>query len=132
MGQVRVLWRVVAGQHAGQSEDAVVSEAIERIRNAEREAEETEVSARAQGKSLMADAHEAAERALDQMRKAAREEEKALRATSVRQAEGEAEKLVAESLSSVESVRSGAEQRVEAGIKKVMELVTAGAVATRR
>ena len=125
------MWHVVVGQRAGQSEDVVVSEAIERIRNAEREAEEAELSARAKGKSLIADAHDAAERALDQMRKAAREEEKVLRATAVKQAEGEAESLVAESLSSVESVRSGAEQRVEAGIKKVMELVTAGAVATR-
>ena len=114
-----------------QVEGALVSEAIERIRNAEREAEETARAAHAKGKSLIADAHDAAERALDEMRKAAREEEKQLRATAVKEAEAQAADLVSESRSSVEGVRTGAEQRVEAGIKIVLELVTAGAVTTR-
>ena len=53
----------------------MVAEAIERIRNAEREGEELERAARAQGKALIADAHDAAERSLDEARKAGWEEE---------------------------------------------------------
>lgn len=116
---------------AGPVEGAVVAEAIERIRNAEREAEELERAARAQGKALIADAHDAAESSLEQARKAAWEEEKVLRAAAAKEAEGEARKLIEESKSSVESVRASAEQRVEDGIKKVLELIMAGADATR-
>jgi vacuolar-type H+-ATPase subunit H len=109
----------------------VVSEAIERIRNGEREAEEIERAARAQSKALIAEAHDAAERALDETRRSAWEEEKTLRARAVEEAEAEAQALVAESKSSVEGVRASAEGRVEEGIKRVLELVTAGAVGTR-
>ncbi|MCK4409237.1 MAG: hypothetical protein KAW67_04085 [Candidatus Eisenbacteria sp.] len=109
----------------------MVAEAIERIRNAEREAEELERAARTQGKALIADAHDAAERSLDQARKTGWEEEKELRAAAASEAEGEAKKLIAESRSSVESVRASAEQRVEDGIKRVLELITAAADATR-
>lgn len=118
-------------RHHGPVEDAVVAEAIERIRNAEREAEELERAARAQGKALIADAHDAAESSLEQARKAAWEEEKVLLAAAAKEAEGEARKLIEESKSSVESVRASAEQRVEDGIKRVLELIMAGADATR-
>lgn len=109
----------------------MVAEAIERIRNAEQEAEALARAARAQAKALIADAHDAAERSLDEGRKAGWEEEKALRAAAASEAEGEAEKLIAESRSSVESVRGSAEQHVEDGIKRVLELITASADATR-
>jgi vacuolar-type H+-ATPase subunit H len=112
-------------------EGAVVSEAIDQIRSAEQEAGELERAARAQGKVLIADAHDAAERLFDETRKAGWVEEKTLRAAAAKEAEVEAEKLVAESGSSVESVRAGATQRVEAGIRKVLEVITAGAAATR-
>ena len=118
-------------RHHGPLEGAVVAEAIERIRSAEQEAEELGRAARAQGKALGANAHGAAERSLDDARKAGWEEEKTLRAAAAREAEGEAEKLIAESRSSVQSVRASAEQRVEDGIKKVLELITATADATR-
>ena len=120
-----------AARHSGPVEDAVVSEAIDRIRNAEQEAEELERAARAQGKALIAAAHEAAERSLDEARKAGWEEETVLRAAAAQEAEVEAEALITDSRSSVESVRTGAEQRVEAGIKRVLELITVGAAATR-
>ena len=118
-------------RYVGLVEGAVVSEAIDRIRSAEEKAGELERAARAQGKVLIADAHDAAERLLDEGRKAGWAEEKTLRATAVKEAEVEAQKLVAESRSSVESVRAGATQRVETGIKKVLEAITAGAAATR-
>ena len=117
-------------RRAGLMEGAVVSEAIDRIRSAEQEAGELERAARAQGKALIADAHDAAECLLDEARKAGWAEEKTLRAAAAKEAEVEAEKLVAESRSSVESVRAGATRRVEAGIKKVLEVITAGAAAT--
>ena len=118
-------------RHPGPVEGAVVTEAIERIRNAEREAEELERAARAQGKALIADAHDDAESSLEHARKAGWEEERVLRAAAAKEAEDEARKLIAESKSSVESVRASAEQRVEDGIKKVLEFITAGADATR-
>ena len=117
-------------RRAGLMEGAVVSEAIDRIRSAEQEAGELERAARAQGKALIADAHDAADRLLDEARKAGWAEEKTLRAAAAKEAEVEAEKLVAESRSSVESVRARATRRVEAGIKKVLEVITAGAAAT--
>ena len=117
--------------HTGLVEGAVVSEAIDRIRSAEQEAGELERAAHAQGKALIAEAHDAGERLFDEVRKAGWTEEKALRATAAKEAEVEAERLIAESRSSVESVRTGATQRVEAGIKKVLEVITAGAAATR-
>ena len=118
-------------RHHGPVEGAVVAEAIERIRSAEQDAEELERAARAQGKALIAEAHAAAERSLDETRKAAWEEEGVLRAAAAKEAEGEAEKFIAESKSSVESVRASAARRVEDGIKKVLELITATADATR-
>jgi vacuolar-type H+-ATPase subunit H len=118
-------------RHTGLVEGAVVSEAIDRIRSAEQEAGELERAARAEGKALIAEAHDAGERLLDEVRKAGWTEEKALRAAAGKEAEVEAERLIAESRSSVESVRTGATQRVEAGIKKVLEVITAGAAATR-
>jgi vacuolar-type H+-ATPase subunit H len=118
-------------RRAGLAEGAVISEAIDWIKSAERAAGELERAARSQGKELVADAHDAGERLLDETRKAGWAEEKALRAAAAKEAEVEAEKLVAESRSSVESVRAGATQRVEAGITKVLEVITAGAAATR-
>ena len=120
-----------AARYSGPVEDAVVSEAIDRIRSAEQDAEERERAARVRGKALIAGAHDAAERLLDETRKTAWEEEKTLRAVAAKEAEVEAEKLIAESRSGVESVRAGAEQRVEAGIKKVLEFITGGAAASR-
>lgn len=109
----------------------MVAEAIERIRSAERDAEQLERAARAQGKALIAEAHAAAERSLDETRKAGWEEERVLRAAAAKEAEGEAEALITESRSSVENVRASAERRVENGIKRVLELITAAADATR-
>ncbi len=118
-------------RHYGPVEDAVVAEAIERIRSAERDAEELERAARAQGKALIAEAHAAAERSLDETRRLGWEEEKVLRSAAAKEAEREAEKLIAENRSSVESVRASAERRVEDGINRVIELITATADATR-
>jgi vacuolar-type H+-ATPase subunit H len=108
----------------------VVGEAIKKIKDAERGAEETERSARAKSKALIAEAQDSAERLLDETRKAAWDEEKALKAEAIKSAEAEAAKLVEENRSSVESVRSAAERRVESGITKVLELITAGSGAT--
>ena len=80
---------------------------------------------------MIAEAHVAAERSLDETRKAGWEEEKVLRSAAAKEAEGEAEKLVAESRSSVESVRASAARRVEDGINRVLEFITAAADATR-
>jgi len=112
-------------------EGVVVSESLDRIRSAEQEAGKLEQAARAQSKALIAEAQDAGERLLDEARKVGWAEEKTLRAAAATEAEVEAEKLVAESRSSVESVRTGAAQRVEVGIKKVLEVITAGAAATR-
>jgi vacuolar-type H+-ATPase subunit H len=120
-----------SARDAGLVEGAVVSESIDRIRSAEQEAGKLEQAARAQSKALIAEAHDAGERLLDEGRKVGWAEEKTLRAAAAKEAEVEAEKLVVESRSSVESVRTGAVQRVEAGIKKVLEVITAGAAETR-
>ena len=76
-----------AARHSGPVEDAVVSEAIDRIRSAEQDAEEHEKAARVRGKALIAGAHYAAERLIDETRKAAREEDKKLRAAAAKDAE---------------------------------------------
>jgi vacuolar-type H+-ATPase subunit H len=108
-------------------EDALVAEAIQRIREAEKAAEESGRQARAQGKRLIAEAHEASERMLDEMRADAWEEEKTLTTKAREEAEAEAERMVAESRTSVERVRSSAEKRIEAGVKKVLHSITAAA-----
>jgi vacuolar-type H+-ATPase subunit H len=103
----------------------VVAEAIQRVKDAEREAEDVERAARAEGKKLVAEAHESTERLLDEMRSAAWEEEKTLKASAAKEAEAEAARLLKKSKAGVESVRSGAEARVAAGVKKVLEVITA-------
>ena len=103
----------------------MVAETIRRIKDAESGAEDIERAARAEGKKLVAEAHEATERLLDEMRSAAWGEEKALKARAVKEAEAEAARHLEESRAGVESVRSGAEARVEAGVKKVLEVITA-------
>ena len=109
----------------------MVSEAIGRIKEAEKAAEDAGRAARAEGKRLVATAHDAAERLLDETRRAAWEREKELIAQAASQAEADARALVQESKASVKSVREAAEGRLETGIKKVLELITAGAATTR-
>ena len=94
-------------------------------------ATETERAARAESKALIAAAHDEAERLLEETRKAARDDEKSLRAAAAAEAEAEAAALVADSKAGVADVKASAERRVEDGIKKVLEHVTAGAVRAR-
>jgi hypothetical protein len=100
---------------------------MQRIRNAEAEAEEVGRRAEAARKKLVAESHEAAERMLDEMRAGAREEEKQLIADAAGAARADAEKLAAESRTNVESVRALGEQRVEAGIERVLKAMAARA-----
>lgn len=103
----------------------MVADAIKRIQEAESEADRIERDARAKSKTLLADAHEAAERMLDEMRKQAWQEEKALKAEAAAKATVEAEALVVEGRSGVESVRSAGEKRVEDGVQRVLEAIKA-------
>jgi vacuolar-type H+-ATPase subunit H len=98
---------------------------MKRIREAEAEAEQIGHRAEAERRKLVAEAHEAAERRFDEMKAAAREEERRLVEEAKRTAGIEAEKLAAESRAQVESVSALGEERVEAGIGKVLEAVAA-------
>ncbi len=116
---------------AAPEEDGLVSEAIERIRGAEREAEEALKRARADGKRLVAEAHEEAERMLDAMRKEARAEETALIEKARADAEAEAAEIVQASKISVDEARQGAADKVRVGVVKVLDSITATATRPR-
>jgi vacuolar-type H+-ATPase subunit H len=105
----------------------LVADAIRRIKEAEGEAEETLRRARAQGKRLTAEAHEASEKLVDEMRRAVRDEERELIASASAEAETEAARIAAESKASVESVRADAEARVRRGVGRVLEAIVSGA-----
>ena len=105
----------------------MVSEAIERIRAAEKDSEEALRRARADAKTLVADAYEHSEHILDTMRREARDEERALVETSRAEAEAEAEGILAEGRASVEQVKASAGGKVAAGVTTVLESITAAA-----
>lgn len=105
----------------------MVSEAVEKVREAERESEETIKRARADGKKLVAEAHEEAERLFEAMRKSARESEDSLVAGARSEAEAEAEAIAGGSRSDVEAARGSAEARVADGVSRVVRAIT-GAV----
>ena len=102
----------------------MVSDAIRRIRDAEKDAEEGVRHARAEAKRLLADAHEAAERLLEQAQREGREEERRLVEAARAEADGQAVKLAAESKLAVESARRSAGEKVKAGVKKALDAVT--------
>lgn len=112
-----------ADQHG---EDALVADAIRRIKEAEGEAEEAQRRARAQGKRLMAEAHEASEKLFEQMRRGVRDEEGALTAAARADAEKQAAAIAAESRASIEAVRGGAETSVRQGVVRVLEAIVSG------
>jgi vacuolar-type H+-ATPase subunit H len=103
----------------------LVSEAIERIREAEKQAEDIAGTARAAGKKALADAHEAAEKMLEEMRRSARTEERGLIDAAAEEAESFAASLTEEGRAEVVAVRTEAEKRVSEGIKKVLDAITA-------
>jgi len=105
----------------------LVADAIRRIREAEDEVEEALQRARAQGKRLMAEAHEASEKLLEEMRRTVRDEERDLIATASAEAQEEAAGIAAESRASIESVRGDAEARVRRGAARVLEAIVSGA-----
>lgn len=102
----------------------MVSDAIRRIKAAEKEAEEAVRRARAEAKRLVADAQEAAERMLEQAQREAREEERKLVDAARVEAEGQASELAAESRQAIEETRRSAGERVRAGVKKALDAVT--------
>lgn len=107
-------------------EEALVSDAIRQIREAEKEGDEAERRARAEGKRLIAEAHDASEKLLEDMRREVREDERALIATARGEAEGEASAIADESRAGVESVRRDAEARVRRGVKRVLDAIVSG------
>lgn len=100
---------------------------MERIKEAENTSAETLRSARADGKKLVAEAFEASERMLEEMRKEVRDEENSLRETARSEAEAEALTIERESESAVGEIRTRAESKLEAGVTKVLEAITAAA-----
>lgn len=115
----------------GAAEGAVVSEAVERIKAAEKAAEEAERAARAESKKLVTEARDTAERLFDETRRAARDLEREMVAAAAQEAEADAERLVEKNKAGVDTVRAAAEKHLEDGIRKVLEFIAAGAVANR-
>jgi len=107
-------------------EDTLVSDAIREIREAEQRGLEAERQARADGKRLIAEAHEATEKLVEDMRRAVRDEERTLTATATAEAEKEAAEIAAESRASVEALRGDAEARVRRGVARVLEAIVSG------
>ena len=108
----------------GSAGGTVVSDAIRRIRDAEKDAEETVRRASAEAKRLLADAHGAAERLLEQAQREGREEERRLVEAARADADGQAVKLAAESKRAVESTRQSAGEKIKVGVKKALDAVT--------
>jgi vacuolar-type H+-ATPase subunit H len=115
-----------AGGVSKEREDAVVSDAIREIREAEKEAVDRERQARADSKRLVAEAHEATEKLLEEMRRSVREEERTLTATAAAEAEREAARIAAESRAAVEALRGDAEARVRRGVARVLDAIVSG------
>jgi len=111
--------------HEAVKEDAVVADAIERIRAAEKQAEQARREGRAERKRVIVEAHEAADRLLEETRRTAREAEQSAVASARSEAEEHAERIVSDGTARTESVRSSAEARIEAGVAKVMAAITA-------
>ena len=105
----------------------MVSELIERIRAAEKEAQDDARAARSRARELVAAAHEASERMLEEMRRKVREGGNELLGAARVEAEREAEALVSANRSSVEAVRSAGEKEIEAGVRKVLDSIAAAA-----
>lgn len=128
-----VVWKTVEGRRIAppigslQKEDAVVADAIERIKEAEARADEARRQGRAEKKRAVAEAHEASEKLLDETRRAAREAEREAVESARAEAEREAERIAAEGRERVEMVRTAAEANVEAGVVKVLSSITAEA-----
>ncbi len=104
----------------------MVSDAIREIREAEREGDEAQRAARAEGKRLIAEAHEGSEKLLEEMRRGVREEERALTATATAEADEQASVIAAESRASIEAVRGDAETRVRQGVARVLDAIVSG------
>ena len=102
----------------------MVGDAIHRIEEAERRADESLRRARADGKKVIANAHEAIERQLDEMRKQAREEETRLVEHAKAEAEREAVGIAENSKAAVLEARSAGEAKIRAGVDKVLESIT--------
>ena len=105
----------------------MVSDVIERIRDAERTADDDARAARSRAREIVAAAHEASERMLEEMRRKVREDGEALLETARDEASREAESLVAEGRASIEAVRDAGEKGIGAGVKRVLESITAAA-----
>lgn len=105
----------------------MVSDVIERIREAEREAEDGARAAKSRAREIVAKAHEASERMLEDMKRKVREEGEALLKAARAEAEREAEMLVRESRSSIEAVRNAGEKGIKAGVKRVLGSIAAAA-----
>lgn len=108
-------------------EGEVVSEVIERIRDAEARAEERARSARAEAKQLVTDAREASERLLEDMKKDVRGAERELVEKAKTVAGQEAEETKRASRAAVDKVGAEAEERVGAGVRRVLDSIAAAA-----
>lgn len=105
-------------------EDAtLVSDAIERIKEAEKSAEETVRRSRAEAKRLIAEAHDSGERLLDEGRRELRAEEERLIESARADAQGTAKQLSDESGASIDALRRAGQLRVGTGVKKVLERI---------
>ena len=102
----------------------MIGDAIRRIEEAEQRADESLRRARADGKKIIAEAHEAVERQLDEMRKEAREEETRLVEHAKAEAEREAAGIVEDSKAAVLEARSAGEAKIGVGVDKVLESIT--------
>lgn len=105
-------------------EARLVGEAIRRIEEAERHADDSLRQARAKGKKTIADAHEDVERLLDEMRTEARAEETRLVEQAKTEAEREAVDIVEDSKAAVLEARSAGEAKIAIGVDKVLEFIT--------
>ena len=105
----------------------MVSDVIERIRAAERAADDDARAARSRAREVVAAAHEASERMLEEMKRKVREEGEALLETARAEAGREAEALVSEGRASIEAVRGTGEKGIRAGVERVLESIAAAA-----
>lgn len=85
--------------------------------------EEIVRAARAEGKTLVADAHDQIEGLFEAMRKSARETADALVAAARSEAEAEAEKIAAGSKADVEAAGASADGRIADGVSRVLEAI---------
>ena len=104
----------------------MISDAIQRIKERETEADELIRRARSEKKKRVAEAHEKAVALVDEMRAGMRDEEKTLVAKERSEAEAVAEKMAAESATNVRATREGAESKIGDGVSKVLGSLISG------